>query len=154
MVRDRPEGGAWTIPGERMKAGKAHTVPLSDRAVEILRGAVEAVGAGGAGSDFIFLNGGGKPLSNMAMAELVKGMGIRSTVHGFRSSFRTWADEQTTYDHHTKETALAHVTHQSKVEQAYNRSDALTKRRRLMAEWSRYCEGRGVAGDNVVAIRA
>ena len=66
-------------------------------------------------------------------------MGVRCTVHGFRASFRTWADERTAYDHHTKETALAHVTHQRKVEQAYNRSDAFDRRRRLMDEWARYC---------------
>jgi integrase len=78
-----------------MKAGKAHTVPLSDRAVEILRhlGSNTTKVATG----FVFLNGFGKPISNMAMAELVKGMGATCTVHGFRSTFSDWAHDRTGY---------------------------------------------------------
>jgi hypothetical protein len=84
--------------------------------------------------------------------KLAKAAGV--TVHGFRSSFRTWAEEQTAFDRNTMEKALAHVVHQTKVERAYERSALSDKRRRLMDEWSRHCEGKGVVGGaDVIAIR-
>jgi integrase len=143
----------WVVPAERMKASREHRVPLSDRAVALLQALPRK-------TEFIFVNGDSLPLSNMAMPKLLEGMKVQSTtpgklatVHGFRSTFRTWADERTAYDHHTKETALAHVTHQTKVEQAYNRSDAFDKRRRLMTEWARFASTTAVTAE-VVSLRA
>jgi integrase len=124
----------WQIPAERMKAGKAHRIPLSERALEILS-ALPREG------DFVFLGAGtGKPLSNMAMLELVRGMrGKGATVHGFRSTFRDWAAEQTSYPNELCEIALAHAV-SDKTEATYRRGDMMKKRRRLMADWSTYCE--------------
>jgi integrase len=143
------EKRVWCIPGERMKAGKAHTVPLSDRAVEILRGLIRTNG-----SDYVFLNGGGRPLSNMALIELVRGMKADCVPHGFRSTFRDWCEDRTAYDRHTIETALAHVV-KGKTERAYLRTDALDKRRRLMSEWAKFCASpaRSVTAD-VLPLRA
>jgi integrase len=145
------KAATWTVPADRMKAGKAHTVPLSDRAVEILRhlGSNTTKVATG----FVFLNGFGKPISNMAMAELVKGMGATCTVHGFRSTFSDWAHDRTGYAPDVIEHALAH-TIKNKTAAAYRRDTALDKRVQLMAAWARYCEGQGVAGADVVPIRA
>ena len=84
----------------------------------------------------------GKPLSNMAMLELVRGMrGQGATVHGFRSSFRDWAAEQTAYPSELCEMALAHAVG-NKVEAAYKRGDMIEKRRRLMADWADFASGR------------
>jgi integrase len=126
------KAATWTIPGERMKAGKAHVVPLSDRAVELLR-AMPRTG------EHVFINGGGRPISNMAMLQLVKGMNANGVPHGFRSTFMDWAHERTSYPKHVIDMALAHSIG-DKVEAAYRRGDLLSKRVRLMAEWARYCE--------------
>jgi len=114
----------WVIPAKRMKAGKEHRVPLSDRAIAVLSSVPRN------GSDMIF------PLSNMAMLELFAGNGY--TTHGFRSSFRDWAGDHTNYSREVVEQALAH-TIQNKVEAAYRRGDALQKRRHLMDDWARFC---------------
>jgi integrase len=122
----------WTVPPERMKSGKEHRVPLSERALAI-------IGALRSDSDFVFAGArGDKPLSNMAMLELVRGMREGLTVHGFRSTFRDWAAEQTAYPHEMCEMALAHTVG-NKVEKAYRRGDMMEKRRRLMDDWAGYC---------------
>ena len=137
----------WTVPGERTKSGRPHRVPLSDRAVAILKDQkTEAT------SDFVFINGGGKPLSNMAMLELLKGMRPGLTVHGFRSTFSDWARDRTAYSRDVIEMALAHII-KDKSEAAYRRGDALDKRRRLMTEWAKFCEMPAVTGE-VVPLRA
>ena len=125
----------WTVPGVRMKSGRDHRVPLSDRALAILP-ALPREG------QFVFPGGkAGKPLSNMAMLELVRGMkGDGLTVHGFRSTFRDWAADRTSYANHVVEMALAHTVKDA-VEKAYRRGDLFEKRARLMAEWATYCEG-------------
>jgi integrase len=127
----------WKVPAERMKGGKEHTVPLSDRAIEILA----AVPRSG---DYVFENGrAGHPISNMAMAMTLRRMGRdHITVHGFRSSFRDWAAEQTQHHNYVVEMALAH-TIGDKVEAAYRRGELLAKRRELMDDWERYCAGSG-----------
>lgn len=137
----------WTIPASRMKSKRAHRIPLSDRAAEILRGLPHL-------NDFVFPSATGG-LSNMAMLGLVRGMvGNGScTVHGFRSSFRDWAKEQTNFPREIAELALAHVV-ADKSEAAYSRGDALEKRRQLMAEWARYCATKPREADNVTPIRA
>ncbi len=128
----------WTIPAERMKAGREHRVPLSAEAVSVLermaklkvddnphvfRGAKKGAG-----------------LSNMAMTELIKGMEweAKITVHGFRSAFRDWAAEATAYPGDMVEMAMAHAI-SNKVEAAYRRGDMFERRRRLMEDWARHC---------------
>jgi integrase len=140
------EARLWIVPGERMKAGKEHRVPLSDRAIAIL----EALPRGG---ELVFpRDEGGKPLHPGSMWEVVRRMRDGATVHGFRSSFRDWAAEQTSYPHEMAEIALAHTVG-NKVEQAYRRGDMMEKRRRLMADWAAYCSQRPANRDNIVAIR-
>ena len=121
----------WTIPAVRMKAGKDHRVPLSKRAVEILKLAKQL------DQPWLF-PGQDKQLSSMAMAMLLRRMEVASTVHGFRSSFRDWAAECTGYSHEVCEMALAH-TIGNRVEAAYRRGDLFDKRRKLMADWAAYC---------------
>jgi integrase len=132
------EAAVWTIPAARMKAKRDHRVPLCKRAVEILRSAPQR-GRKRPTTGHVFINGGGLPLSNMAMLELLRGMapGTGYTVHGFRSSFSDWARDKTSYPRDVIEMALAH-TIKDKSEAAYRRGDALDKRRELMGDWSGY----------------
>jgi integrase len=127
----------WTVPPERIKAGKEHRVPLSARALAILN---EAKSARTSESEFVFPGGRrGKPLSNMAMTAVLRRMGCDDiTVHGFRSTFRDWAAERTNFPSEVVEMALAHAV-SDKVEAAYRRGDLFEKRRRLIAEWTTYC---------------
>ena len=139
----------WTIPAERMKAGREHRVPLSDRAFAIIEERQRA-----RESDFVFAGGKtGRPLSNMAMMMLLRRMGRGDlTVHGFRSSFRDWGSETTNFPRDVCEMALAH-TIDSRVEAAYRRGDLFRKRRQLMEAWARYCTLLGRAGEKVVALQ-
>jgi integrase len=122
----------WTIPADRMKAGKAHRVPLAHAAVDLLSRLPRE-------GEYVFPGGrAGKPLSNMALLELMRGMRHAFVPHGFRSSFRDWAAETTSYPNEVVEMALAH-TIQNKVESAYRRGDLFDKRRRLMGDWATYC---------------
>jgi integrase len=115
-----------------MKAGKEHRVPLSDRGIAILKKLPRD-------GDYVFPGARkDRPLSNMAMLELVRGMRRGATVHGFRSTFRDWAAETTAYPNEMLEIALAHAVG-NKVEAAYRRGDMMEKRRRLMADWAEYC---------------
>lgn len=126
------EKRTWTIPAQRMKAGREHRVPLSSRAVEVLNETKKL------GSDFLFPGQRGGKLSGMAMAMLLRRMGHVVTVHGFRSSFRDWAAEMTAFPHEVCEMALAH-TIANKAEAAYRRGDVFDKRRMLMDEWAQFC---------------
>jgi integrase len=135
----------WTIPGSRMKAGKQHEVPLSDRVVEIL----EALPRDG---QFVFSNGG-KRLGQTGMQKLIAKVDERGfTLHGFRSSFRDWAGEVSNFDREVIEHALAHQLPDA-VERAYRRGTAVEKRRLLMQSWARYCSSPVVAADNVTPLR-
>jgi integrase len=127
----------WIVPGERMKAGRPHRVPLTDRALAILK----TVRALNADSKFAFCGqSADRPLSNMAMEMMLRRMEItNATVHGFRSSFRDWAGNVSHFPREIAEAALAHVVG-DKSEQAYRRSDALEKRRELMRAWEAWCE--------------
>lgn len=153
----------WIVPASRMKAGKEHRVPLSPRAVAILE-AMKPLGKEG-----LFPNPKGDSLSTMAMSMLlrrmhdanVKGGGSGymdpkqkrlATVHGFRSSFRDWAEERTAFPHEMKEMALAH-TISNKSEAAYRRGDLFEKRRRLMADWATYCASKPAENTKVTPIR-
>jgi integrase len=137
----------WTVPASRMKAAREHRVPLSPRVVAILR-RLEKVKAG----EFVFPGQSrNKPLSNNAMGMVLLRMKVGdATIHGFRSSFRDWAGNVSSFPREITETALAHVIG-DKAEQAYRRSDALEKRRKLMDAWSAYCEPKTSA--NVVQMR-
>ena len=137
----------WTVPANRMKAGKEHEVPLSPRAVEILRSVMPVnkdKPVPPAAPLFVAPRGG--VLSGMAMAMLLRRMGVEVTVHGFRSSFRDWAAEMTHYAREVCEAALAH-SNPDKVEAAYRRSNLLEKRRAMMGDWAAYCAVPAVADD-------
>ena len=136
----------WAIPAARMKAGREHRIPLSDRAVEILK-AVKPLS-----QDRIFVGNKGK-MSSMAMAMLLRRMGRDATVHGFRSAFRDWAAECTGYPHEVCEMALAH-TIENKAEAAYRRGDLFEKRRRLMDDWASFCSAAAIAGATITPIRS
>jgi integrase len=138
----------WTIPKERMKAKREHRVPLSPRAVEILK-RLERRG------DFVFGSAvTGKPLSNMALLELLRGIRPGQTVHGFRSAFRDWAAERTAFPREVAEMALAH-TIPDKVEAAYRRGDLFEKRCKLMEAWASFlAKPVSAEGGKIVQIAA
>ena len=146
-------GKVWTIPARRMKAGKEHRVPLSDRAISLLR-ALPREG------EYVFTSSvkRGAPISAVATMyrALRRIVADGVSVHGFRSSFSDWAHEQTSYDNHSIELSLAHSVGNA-VERAYRRGDLFEKRRRLMAEWAKYCAtplAAATKGANVVALQA
>ena len=132
------EARTWTIPAVRMKAGKAHTVPLSDPVLSVLdRASTIRL----AGSDLVFPGAvRGKPLSDMTLLKILRDMKLETTVHGFRSAFRDWCAEEKTVSSEVAEAALAH-TIPNKVEAAYRRTDFLEKRRKLMDAWGAFCAG-------------
>jgi integrase len=137
----------WTVPASRMKAKRNHRVPLTDAALAVL----EKVKTGKLASGFVFPGmKEGKPLSNMAMEMLMRRDKLDCTVHGFRSSFRDWAGEETPFPREVAEAALAHVIG-DKAEQAYRRGDALEKRRALMAAWADYLTAKEPS--NVIPIK-
>jgi integrase len=140
----------WTVPAERMKAGKEHRVPLSDAALAIIE-ELARVRHG----DFVFPGGrADRPISNMAMTMTLRRMGRGDlTVHGFRSTFRDWAADRTGFPAEVAEMALAH-TISDKVEAAYRRGDLFQKRRQLMDAWVRFCTTAPAAGSRVVSFAA
>ena len=140
------DGKVWTVPAERTKAAREHRVPLSDRAIAILT----ELEKGRTGEHVFPGQRSGRPLSGMAFEMLLRRIGSPFTAHGFRSSFRDWAGNETHFPRELAEHALAHVIG-DKAEQAYRRSDALARRRELMDAWALHCEGS--AGDNVLAFR-
>lgn len=126
-------GDVWVVPAERMKGAKQHRVPLSKQARAILKALPRD------GSGYIFPGAvAGRPLSNMAMRELMKPMRPGYVPHGFRSTFSDWARENTNYPRDVVEMALAHAI-KDKSEASYRRGDALPKRTRLMQEWAQVC---------------
>lgn len=128
----------WTIPAERMKMGKAHAIPLSPQAADIFR---QASRFRMACTDLVFPGQKPKnPMSDMTLLQLVRGMAVPVTVHGFRSSFRDWVADKTDFPREVAEAALAHML-ENKVEAAYRRTDFFDKRRALMAAWGDYCRG-------------
>lgn len=131
----------WTIPAERMKAGKVHVVPLAPRAVTVLEKARELARKPDDPNALVFEGSKpGKPMSDMTLTMLLRRMKLEATAHGFRSAFRDWAAERTNAPREVAEMALAH-TIKDKVEAAYRRGDLLEKRRDLMKRWARFCEG-------------
>lgn len=126
----------WTIPAERMKVGKAHAIPLSPQAADVFR---QASKFRMACTDLVFPGQKPRnPMSDMTLLQLVRGMNVPVTVHGFRSSFRDWVADKTDFPREVAEAALAH-TLENKVEAAYRRTDFFEKRRALMAAWADSC---------------
>ncbi|MDM0113924.1 integrase arm-type DNA-binding domain-containing protein [Variovorax sp. J22R133] len=138
----------WTVPAERMKAKKEHRVPLSRQVMKLLDGLPRIEG-----SDVVFPGAKGKPLSDMALTACMRRMKLDAVPHGFRSTFRDWASEKTTFPREVAEMALAH-TIESAVEAAYRRGDLLKKRTSMMQAWADYCDTPPIKGANVVPIRA
>ena len=140
------ENSVWIIPAERMKAGKEHRVPLSSEAIDLL-------GPRRDDHQLVFESQSkkGKPISDMSMTAVLRRMGYEAiTVHGFRSTFRDWAGESTSFPREVIEAALAHRI-KDKAEAAYARSDLFEKRRTLMEAWSQFSAS--VQGDqNVVRL--
>ena len=132
----------WVIPPERMKMSRPHRVPLSERAMQVLTAAEKLRDASG----LVFPSLRGKALSDMTLSKLVKELGFDADVHGFRSSFRTWVQEMTSYPREMAEIALAHAVGDA-TEQAYARSDLFEKRREMMEDWAGYLSASGVAGE-------
>ena len=133
----------WSIPGQRMKSGRTHRVALSSRAVEILRRAYRLRGC-----PYVFVGPNGR-LSNMALSKELRRLEPDVTVHGFRASFKTWAEETTSFPNAIIEGSLAHKIADA-VEASYLRSDLIDKRARLMEAWAAYCTSPPVEGGEVV----
>lgn len=123
----------WVIPASRMKAGREHRVPLSPAAIALVKASPQI-----AGSEFVFTAPRGGALSDMTLSAVLRRMKVAAVPHGFRSTFRDWAAERTSYPGEMAEMALAHVI-SDKVEAAYRRGDMLNKRRRMMTEWAEFC---------------
>jgi integrase len=145
---DEINGDTWTIPAERMKADKAHTVPLTARALEIINSMPRA-------SDFIFVSPdgrrSGKQIGRDAFKDTLAALGVDVTMHGFRSTFNDWAADHTNFAPEVREQCLAHAI-PSKVEAADRRGDMLEKRRRLMKAWESFANTPATTAD-VVPIR-
>ena len=123
----------WTLPPERTKGHREHRVPLSPRAIDLLVN-LPRVG------EYLFVGRGDGPPHRRQLADLLRRMGYtKLTAHGFRASFKTWAEETTQYPPHIIEQALAHQVG-SAVERAYRRGDLLDQRRRLMQDWADFCD--------------
>ena len=134
------EAKEWTIPASRMKAGKEHIVPLSEPALAILAKREEF--RNGRSDEPIFPGKHGKPLSDMSISKVVRDMGVPVTVHGFRSSFKDWASECSSFPDAVSEAALAHID-ANRVRAAYRRTDFRKMRADLMALWANYAEQNG-----------
>ena len=132
------DGGVWIIPAPRTKANREHRVPFCRRALEILEDARTLR----RDSPLVFPSVGGKPLGSTAMSELLCALEIAAVPHGFRSSFRDWAAEETDHPREVTEAALAHKV-RNPIEAAYRRTDLLERRRRLMNDWAEYLAGPG-----------
>ena len=128
------EGKVWTVPAGRAKMNRQHRVPLCGRALEILKAAHALEGGAG---PLVFTHGGGKPFHDGMLRRLLRRLGVAAVPHGFRSTFRDWAGEETDHPREVIEAALAHVV-RNRVEAAYARSDLFERRRTLMDDWARY----------------
>lgn len=141
------DSAVWTVPAERMTAGKEHRVPLTTHALTILQALSDT-----RINDYVFPGQKkDRPLSNMSMEMLLRRLKIDVTVHGFRSSFRDWAGDRTTFPRELAEAALAHKIGDA-VEQAYRRSDALAKRKKLMIAWANFLSA--VPNGKVIPFKA
>lgn len=136
----------WTVPAERMKAGKEHRVPLSEQALALLNSLPRSLD-----SNLVFPAPRGGQLSDMSLTAVMRRLEVDAVPHGFRSTFRDWAGERTHYPREVAEHALAH-TLESKVEAAYRRGDALEKRRQMMQDWADFCCSVAVEKENSMVM--
>lgn len=137
----------WNIPGNRMKSGRQHRVPLSDEVIKLLESLPRLEG-----TELIFPGRlAGKPLSDMAMTKVMRGMGVDAVPHGFRATFSSWCASSTAYPSEVREMALAHAIGDDTVG-AYQRSDLFEKRRNLMSDWAKFINTAPVVGDNIVQL--
>ena len=134
------EAREWRIPAERMKTHREHRVPLSGRALAVLREAHRLAD----GSEPVFPSARGRPLSEVAISQMVRDLQIEAVPHGFRSSFRDWAAECSDAPREVCELALAHVNTNS-IEAAYRRTDMFERRRALMEQWGAFLAGTTVS---------
>jgi integrase len=143
------EQKTWTVPAQKMKAGREHRTPLSDAVLALLRALPREEG-----NPRVFVGRAGAGLHKMSMVRVMELLGQRGqvTLHGFRSSFRDWAGETTAFAHDICEAALAHARGDATV-RAYARGDLFDKRRRLMDAWSAYCASPARAGGDVAKLR-
>lgn len=138
----------WTIPAERMKAGREHTVPLCDDAVRLLEALPRFED-----NNLIFPGARGGLLSDVGLTKPIRAMGYKETVHGFRSTFRDWCAESTNYPNEVAEMALAHTIGNA-VEKAYRRGDLLAKRTNLMRDWCKFINTPAKSGEVLSIGRA
>jgi len=142
------DGATWTVPAERMKAGKEHRVPLSARAVALLESLPRM-----AGSEYVFAAPRGGMLSDMTISAVMRRMEVDAVPHGFRSTFRDWCSERTAYPRDVAEMALAHAI-TNKVEAAYRRGDLFAKRANMMSDWAKFIDMAPASADVVQLRRA
>lgn len=127
------KSATWTIPARRMKANKEHRVPLSAQVLQLLETQPRLEGC-----DLVFPGNGGKPLSDMTLAAVMRRMNVEAVPHGLRSSFRDWVSERTNFPPEMAEMALAHRI-ADQTEAAYRRGDMLLKRVEMMDSWADFC---------------
>ena len=138
----------WSIPGNRMKSGRPHRVPLSDEAMTLIESMPRFEG-----EDLMFPGRiAGKPISDMTMIKVMRDMGADAVPHGFRATFSSWCASFTAYPSEVREMALAHAIADGTVA-AYQRSDLFDKRRNLMADWAKFIDTAPAVRDNVVRLR-
>lgn len=148
------DAATWSIPADRMKAGRAHRIPLSPAALKLLAALPRFKDAQGQDVDLVFPGQrGDKPLSDMSLTAAMRRMDLTAVPHGFRSTFTDWVAERTSYPSEVREMALAHAIGND-TEAAYRRGDLFEKRRNLMAEWEKFLTTTPVKGSNVVGLRA
>jgi integrase len=144
----------WSIPGERMKSGRPHRVPLTTAVLALLKALPRFKDAEGNDVELVFPGRDvTKPLSDMSLTAIMRRMKLDAVPHGFRSTFRDWAAEKTNYPNEVVEMALAHAIG-SGTEAAYRRGDLFDKRRNLMADWEKFLTTAPAKGNNVVNIKA
>jgi integrase len=142
------DAATWTVPGDRMKAGKEHRGPLSDTALAILNTLPHEDR-----NALVFASPRGGRLSDMSLTAVLRRMKVDAVPHGFRSSFRDWCAGRTNYPREVAEMALAHAIG-DKVEAAYRRGDLFEKRRRLMKDWAAFCANPEVGKGSVISMNA
>jgi len=148
------DNATWSIPAARMKAGRPHRIPLSDRAVTLLEMLPRFVNDDGDEVDLVFPGlRGDKPLSDMSLTLCMRRMKLTAVPHGFRSTFTDWVAERTSYPSEVREMALAHAIG-NETEAAYRRGDLFDKRRNLMNEWATFLATAPAKGNNVVSFKA
>jgi integrase len=147
------DAGTWSIPKERMKAGRPHRIPLSDAAIKLLIALPRFQDTEGNDVDLVFPGlSGDKPLSDMSLTACMRRMKLTAVPHGFRSTFTDWVAERTSYPSEVREMALAHAIGND-TEAAYRRGDLFDKRRNLMQDWASFLNTAPAKG-NVVTMRS